>query len=154
KSYLATLKRNLLRFCRRKRERGPRSSFPGWRRHVLTVECLEDRIVPSSDFVYNATSAGALTLKLANDQLQIVNTQNPSTVLAQQQLGTTGDVKIISSFNVALTIDASVPRLPVTFDATQSTSSTLIGPATFPNVVVSNVTAARSPAGDTLTLTT
>src|SRR4051794_26972682 len=78
KSYLSAFKSPLSRFCRSKRE------WPNRRRLVLTVECLEERLTPSSDFSYTVVNSAlkAVTLKVANGQLQIVNTQSPATALA------------------------------------------------------------------------
>ena len=79
------------------------------------------------------------------------------TCWTRRQLSTTSSVQIQSGgFNVALTIDATVPRLSggISFDGTGSTSSTLIGPDQFPDIDAGSVTAAHSATGDTLTLAT
>src|SRR5262249_6892814 len=154
-SYFSALKSRLSRFCRSKRER--HAPLPSRRRHALTVEFLEERLTPSSDLSYNVIDPAlkALTLQVANGQVQIVNSQDPTVVLAGQQLSTTSSVHIASSLNVALTIDATVPRLPrgIFFDGTGSTASTLIGPAHSPDIAVSSLTTVRSATGDTLTRT-
>src|SRR5438067_812496 len=155
KSYFSAVKACLSGFGRSKGQR--RAPFPSRRRHALTVECLEERLTPSSDLFYNVISPapGALTLQVGNGQLEIVNSQNPKVVLAAQQLSTTSSVHIASSFDVALTIDATIPRLPsgIFFDGTGSTASTLIGPAHSPDIAVSSLTTGRSAAGDTITRT-
>ena len=57
----------------------------------LSFEVLEDRITPA-DLIYTAIDHTPLTLRLAGADLQVVNTTNPSQVLAFKALSeiTTG----------------------------------------------------------------
>src|SRR5262249_10519340 len=83
------------------------------RRVRLGLELLEERITPVGDFRFQASGAGALTLRQAGGDLQIVDTDAPSVVQAAKPLSDiTGGVRIeANGFNVNLTIDASVPQV-------------------------------------------
>ncbi len=97
---------------------------------------FEDRITPSGGhFLYNATAAVPLRLEVANGQLQIVDLQNPQSVLATQPLQSTNDAVIqTNGYELQLTIDASVPHLPggIVFNGSNG-STTLRGPTTDAN---------------------
>ena len=85
-----------------------------------------------SGLVYQAVNATPLTLLLAGNNLEVVQTAHPNTVLASNRLNqtTTGVLVQANGFNVNLTIDASLPtNVPggVLFDGGSGTS-TLVGP--------------------------
>ena len=80
----------------------------------LLLERLEDRLAPAgTELLYAATDGTPLTLRLANGNLQLVPTANPSAQpLAQQALSLTSDVLVKGAgYDVRLTIDTSVPAV-------------------------------------------
>ena len=48
----------------------------------LSLEALEDRVLLASSLLYQAVSDTALTMRVDRDELQIVPTASPATVLA------------------------------------------------------------------------
>ena len=118
---LPTLKRWLRDLCALKKT-APIRRKP--ERTLLLLEWLEDRITPSgSDLLYQAIDAMPLTLRLAEGMVQIVNTQNPQSVLKSQDFNLTSSVHITGNGqNVTLTIDVTMPQLSggIFFDGTGS----------------------------------
>ncbi len=100
-------------------------------RKRLTLEFLEDRRMMAGNLDYQAVASTPLTLRLASDDLQVVDSNNPSIVLASELLSDiTGGVHIEgNSFDVNLTIDVTVPPVPggIVFDGGSGTN-TLLGP--------------------------
>jgi len=98
---------------------------------ALAVEFLEDRRLLAADLVYQATESVALTLRLSEGTVQIVDTSQLTTVLASTPLNEiTAGVRIDgNAFDVSLTIDASMPPVigGILF-AGGTGSSTLTGP--------------------------
>src|SRR5262245_13715173 len=97
----------------------------------LGLELLEDRITPTGDLWFQASGAEALTLRLSGEDLQIIDTGDPSQVRASRPLSaiTTGVRIEGNGYDVGLTIDASLPQVPggVLFVGGSGTN-TLTGP--------------------------
>ena len=80
-------------------------------RKCPVLENLEHRLLLST-LTYNAVNNTPVTLLLAGNQLEVVETASPSTVLASNRLNqTTASRSEGTAFNVSLTIDASVPTI-------------------------------------------
>src|SRR5262249_23609043 len=78
----------------RSRKRTPRSAFRDWEGGLL-LERLEDRLAPSADpLLFQAVGAASLTLRQAAGEIQIVNTEAPSEVLASKALKDLAGVRI------------------------------------------------------------
>ncbi len=96
----------------------------------IVLEWLEERILLSEDLLYSAVDNRPLTLRAIGDSIQVVPTEDPSTVLASRPISLVSSGLEISSagYGVNLTIDTSVPQVPggILFDG--SGSSTLSGP--------------------------
>src|SRR5262249_20452285 len=74
----------------------PRSRWNG-HRLPFRLEQLEDRVTPAS-FVYNASSNPGIhdyTLRLNGAVYEVIETANPSNVLASQDAATTSDISIV-----------------------------------------------------------
>jgi len=96
----------------------------------LNLESLEARVVPAT-LAYTAGDSTPLQLQVSGGQLQLVNTNDPSKVFAAITLDSSSAATISGKgFDVALTIDASVPTLSggITFQAGGGKTA-LIGPA-------------------------
>src|SRR4051812_25233092 len=97
----------------------------------LFLEALEDRRTPAA-LTYTAPRDGAVTLLLRESKLQIVDTAEPSHVLATRSLQEINAGVIVSGrgYNLDLTIDASVPKMRggIFFDGGAGQNS-LFGPA-------------------------
>src|SRR5262245_56359528 len=88
------------------------------RRQSFALEAIEPRLLLSADLSYTATSAGNLTLRVAdvhgNQELQLVDSRQSSTLLASERLstidGSSGYGARIEAggFDVTLRIDDSV----------------------------------------------
>ena len=79
----------------------------------LNFEKLEDRLAPAGDpFSFQATGATPLLLLGASEEIRIVQQDAPANVLASYRLADIGSLRIEGNgHDVALTIDATVPRL-------------------------------------------
>ena len=105
-----------------------RSQFFG---RKLTTELLEDRRLLAADLLFQATGPGDLFLRLSDSDLQIVDAS--STVLVAKPLSEiTEGIQIDgNSYDVQLTIDASVPTIAGGIQFIGGTgTNTLIGPDT------------------------
>lgn len=114
---------------------------PG-RMALKSAEVLEVRLMLSSSLVYEAATNGALTLRQSGDELQIVDSNQPATILAHEKLANISEgVQIVGKqSDVVLTVDSSVVQVTggISFDGASS------GTATF---------TFRTPAGaDNLTI--
>src|SRR4051794_10783995 len=97
---------------RKKAHRIQFGTFDPARLARLGIEVLEDRLAPAGLFTFQATRDLTLTLRVSNQDLQVVDTQNPAVVLASQQVAETTGVQVAAgNLNVSLTVDASVPPL-------------------------------------------
>ena len=121
------------------RSRSRRKSIHGRR---LAVELLENRLLLTGDLLYQATEPVALTLRLSEGTVQIVDTSQPATVLASKPLNEiTAGVRIEgNTFDVSLTIDASMPPVigGIVF-AGGTGNSTLTGPDADTDWIVSGL---------------
>ncbi|MCS7045019.1 MAG: hypothetical protein NZO58_01555, partial [Gemmataceae bacterium] len=109
--------------------RKPKGPARRKRRDPLLLEHLEHRLAPADGrWLFTATAPASLTLRLADDQLQIVDELDQ--VLAAREWFSTSQVTIAGNgHDVALRIDVSFPRLPggVLFDGGSGLNH-LIGP--------------------------
>ncbi|MFO0878370.1 MAG: hypothetical protein U0840_13600 [Gemmataceae bacterium] len=79
-----------------------------------SLEKLEDRTLLASNLVYQAVADGQLTLRLEGGDLQLIDSEHPTSVVHSARLSDlTGNVLIQGNgFDVNLLIDASVPTVP------------------------------------------
>jgi Ca2+-binding RTX toxin-like protein len=112
-SWLRSLFRTRARTILRKRKHQP-----------LQLEPLESRIAPA-DFSYQAINAIPVTLRVDSNQIQIVNSLDPTQVQKQQALADTDSVHITGN-NFQLTIDGSVPFISGGIDVDGGTGSSTL----------------------------
>src|SRR5262249_47200545 len=116
---------------RQSRKRDPLSAYRGSTRR-LSLEQLENRLAPSAaSLVYAAADDTPLTLLKHGGDIQVVETEAPTVVLASRALADiAGGVRVEGNgHDLTLTIDASLPQVPggVTFAGGTGTN-TLVGP--------------------------
>ncbi|MBS0265303.1 MAG: M10 family metallopeptidase C-terminal domain-containing protein, partial [Planctomycetes bacterium] len=139
-SWLSLVSKLLTPTRRRTRRRLPRR--PQAARLRLKPEVLENRMMLSSSLVYTATTNTAVTLTQVGDQLQLLETAQPSNVLAQESVGYITDGVMIygQQHGVILTIDPSVTQVVggISFfgDASDTSSFTFRTPQGADNLTV------------------
>lgn len=82
-------------------------------RRGVALECLEDRRLLAGGLLFQANESLAVTLRLAEGTVQIVETSEPATILASKPLAEiTAGVRIEgNAFDVSLTMDGSLSAI-------------------------------------------
>src|SRR6266704_1233402 len=113
RSWFRLVSQCVYRVTRYRRVRPNRLRKRRQRMPLVHAEVLEVRLMLSSSLVYDAVTSSALTLRQSGGELQIVDSANPSTVLAHETAGyVTDGVQIHGNqSDVILTVESSVAHV-------------------------------------------